>query len=250
MRVLTIVHQSDAGAGVFGRVLRERGCDAFEWIPSERPPPAAERFDAALVFGGSMNVDEEDEHPWLRSEKALLRALLARGTPTLGVCLGAQLLAEVAGGGARRAREPELGWTAVELLPAASADPLLGALPPRFASLEWHRYELSPPPDATVLARSAAYVQAFRLDAAPWWGIQFHAEVTRATAERWVREHSGGEPLDRGAVLARTRDSIEGWNALGAGLCGRFLELDARVTAPRRRGGGGRACGARRSSPS
>ena len=63
-------------------------------------------YDAVLVFGGAMHADQEERHPWLREEKALLRELLERGVPLLGVCLGAQLLAEAAGASARRASAP------------------------------------------------------------------------------------------------------------------------------------------------
>ena len=67
-----------------------------------------------MVFGGAMNVDEEGDHPWLADQKLLLRALLANEIPLLGVCLGAQLLAEAAGEEPRRARRPEIGWHRVE----------------------------------------------------------------------------------------------------------------------------------------
>ena len=86
------------------------------------------------------------------------------GVPLLGVCLGAQLLAEATGGEARRAAEPEIGWREVTLEPAAADDPLLGALPERFDSFQWHSYEALPPAGATLLARSAVCAQAYRLD--------------------------------------------------------------------------------------
>ena len=220
MRVLSIVHQRDAGSGVFAHAVAERGDELIEWVPSERRPPG-DGFDAVLVFGGAMNVD--DHHQWLRGEKELLRSALDGGTPTLGVCLGAQLLAEAAGGSARPATTPEHGWKAVDLLPAAASDPVLAPLPPRFAALEWHRYEMRPPDTAVELARNAACLQAFRVGRA--WGVQFHAEVTQPTVERWVRDHDG--ELDRDAILAQTRREIDGWNTLGIGLCRRFLDTCA-----------------------
>src|SRR5947209_4201447 len=96
MRVLSIVHQRDAGSGVFAQAVVERGDELIEWVPPDQSPPA-DGFDAVLVFGGAMNVD--DDHAWLRGEKQVLRAALACGIPVLGVCLGAQLLAEATGGG-------------------------------------------------------------------------------------------------------------------------------------------------------
>ena len=123
MRVLSIVHQSDAGAGVFADVVRGAGAELVEWVPSAGDPPELDGIGAALVFGGAMHADQEDDNPWLRGEKGLLAELLGRGVPTLGVCLGAQLVSEAAGGSPRRAPEPEIGWVEVELTPEGRADP-------------------------------------------------------------------------------------------------------------------------------
>ena len=229
VRVLSIVHERDAGSGVFADAAAERRLELVEWIPAEEPTPTLDGFGAVLVFGGAMHVDQEAEHRWLDGEKQALRALLDRATPLLGVCLGAQLAAEVAGGGARRSVEPEIGWTETWITPEAAGDPLVAGLPARFQSFQWHSYELCAPDGAVALARSSACLQAFRLQAAPWWGVQFHAEVTRETIETWVHDYRSDEDavradLDWRAILARTREQIGQWNELGVELCGRFLD--------------------------
>jgi GMP synthase (glutamine-hydrolysing) len=234
--VLSIVHEHDAGPGVFADVARERGEEVVEWIPAQQAPPAAEGFEAVLVFGGAMHVDQEDGHGWLAQEKQLLRSLLHLGTPALGVCLGAQLLAEVAGGGARGMAQPEIGWTLVELTGQAAADPVLGPLPARFESFQWHSYEASPPDGAVSLARSEACIQAFSLAAAPWWGIQFHAEVTSETIAGWIAGYRSDEDAVRAdlnweAVLLETDQKIARWNTRGTGICGRFLGHAASLRA-------------------
>jgi GMP synthase (glutamine-hydrolysing) len=232
MRVLSIVQERDAGSGVFADAAAAWGATISEWIPAEAPEPPSERFAAVLVFGGAMHVDQEREHEWLRAEKRLLRGLLAERAPLLGVCLGAQLLAEVAGGAATRSARPEIGWTTVELCAEASDDALLGPLPARFEGFEWHSYELSPPAGASVLARSASCVQAFRLQAAPAWGIQFHAEATGETIAGWIRDYRSdedavGADLDWADMAAQTERQIARSNALGAGICKRFLDAAA-----------------------
>src|SRR5919197_5772330 len=184
MRVLAIVHQRDAGAGVFGEAVRNAGHELDTWLIAESPDPPTDPldFDAVMTFGGSMNVDEEEEHPWLRGEKELLGELLHRGTPLLGACLGTQLLAEAAGAKPRRASEPEIGWHQVEVTAAGAEDPLIGPLAPRFTAFQWHSYEAPLPPDAVALAHSPVCLQAYRVGETAW-GIQFHAEVTAADAE-------------------------------------------------------------------
>jgi GMP synthase (glutamine-hydrolysing) len=229
VRVLSIVHEREAGSGVFATATAQHGLELVEWIPAEAPPPSLDGFGAALVFGGAMHVDQEGAHRWLHGEKEMLRSLLARGTPLLGVCLGAQLVAEIAGGGARRAARPEIGWTETWLEPEADADPVLGALPERFESFQWHSYELCAPEGAVTLARSAVCLQAFRVEGAPWWGVQFHAEVTAETVAAWVDDYRSDEDavgagLDWAAILEQTREHIGRWNELGVGLCRRFLD--------------------------
>lgn len=234
VRVLAILHQRDAGPGVFGRAVAARGDALEEWHPAEQPEPPRVDHDAVMTFGGAMNADQEDRHPWLKREKALLGELAHSGVPVLGVCLGAQLLAEAAGGVAPRASEPEIGWREVTLDAAASGDPLLGALPDRFHSFQWHSYEAVSPSGATVLARSAVCSQAYRLEGRPAWGIQFHAEVTLEAAEAWIeayRTNPDAAGIDPVAFADETRGAIAGWNEIGQALCERFLEVAAARSA-------------------
>ncbi len=230
MRVLAIVHQRDAGPGVFARAAAARGDVLDEWHPPEQAEPPRAGHDAVMVFGGAMNTHEEDRHPWLHREKELLSELLAADVPLLGVCLGSQLLAEAAGGTARRAAEPEIGWREVTLDPAASGDPLLGAMPDRFMSFQWHSYEAVPPADAAVLARSTVCAQAYRLEGRPAWGIQFHAEVTLEDSLAWIdgyRSDPDAAGVDPPVFADETRSAIAGWNEIGQALGTRFLEQAA-----------------------
>src|SRR4051794_10596602 len=189
MRALAIVHQRDAGPGVFADAIQRRDVELDRWLVAESATPPADpaSYDAVLTFGGAMHVDQDDRHPWLASEKALRAALLDRGVPLLGVCLGAQLLAAAAGAEPRRMSEPEIGWYEVTLTEDGKADPLLGPLAPGFEGFQWHSYEFPLPPGATALARGAACLQACRVSDAAW-AIQFHAEVSAADAEAWVDE--------------------------------------------------------------
>ena len=236
MRALAISHQRDAGPGVFAEAIAATGHQLDTWHVVEGGPPPADPlgYDAVMTFGGAMHADQERAHPWLAPEKALLRDLLARGVPLLGVCLGCQLLVEAAGGEARRAREPEIGWHPVELTAEGASDPLLAPLAPSFEAFQWHSYECVLPPDAVVLARSPICVQAYRVgDRA--WGIQFHAEVMAGDAAQWITDyHTDPDAIRIGvdpAMLGpETATRGPAWNELGRALCRRFFAAaDARA---------------------
>jgi GMP synthase-like glutamine amidotransferase len=226
VRVLSVVHQLDAGAGVFG--------DFDTWVPGAAPPPSTEAFDALMVFGGSMHLDQDDEHPWLTPEEAFLREQLERGTPILGVCLGSQLLAEAAGASPYRSPEPEIGWYDIEITEAGAADPVLGPLAPSVELFEWHHYVAPLPPGAVELARTPACVQAFRVEGKPAWGLQFHAEVTKENLMGWLDGWDESEApetdLDPERIRATSEQRIEEQNEVGRGIAERFLAEAARAT--------------------
>jgi GMP synthase-like glutamine amidotransferase len=231
MRVLAICHQRDAGPGVFADAVKDAGHELDLWWIAEhdKPPRDPTEYGAVITFGGAMNVDEEAGHAWLAPEKWLLAGLIERETPLLGVCLGAQLVSEAAGGGPRRASEPEIGWFEVEVTPEGADDPLIGALAPAFEAFEWHSYECNPPKGTTVLATTPVCGQAFRFGPAAW-GIQFHAEVTPEIAESWVADYRSDPDavrigIDPDALRAATKPRIEAQMKLGAAICGRFVEL-------------------------
>jgi GMP synthase (glutamine-hydrolysing) len=231
MRVLALVHQRDAGPGVFAEAIRDAGADLEEWLIAERPEPPADPlgYDAVFTLGGAMHVDQEDRHAWIAGQKALLGQLLDAGVPLLGLCLGAQLLAAAAGGEPRRARAPEIGWFEVELTPEGRGDPLLAPLAPAFEAFEWHSYEVPLPPGAVPLARTELCLQAYRLGERAW-GIQFHPEVSAADARSWIEGYRSDEDavrigLDPAALRAETDAKIEAFNQLGRDLCARWLEL-------------------------
>jgi GMP synthase (glutamine-hydrolysing) len=224
VRVLSLIHQDDAPSGIFGDVAREQGHELVTWNAAKGVPArAADEHDAFFVFGGSLQVDEEDRYPWLKPEGALVREVLERGAPIFGVCLGGQLLAKAAGAPVGPAPKAEIGWHEVELSAAAADDPVFRALPQRFQALQWHSYAFELPPGAVSLATSPVCLQGYRLGERAW-GVQFHPEVDGPTLARW-QEHP--EACGRRFDLA----PMERWNRIGRGLAERFLE----VAAPRPR---------------
>ena len=95
-RVLCCVHQAGAGPGVLADAAADSDTELVPRLVPAEGLPTLDGFAGLVVLGGSANVDQEADHQWLTAEKALLRDALARQLPTLGVCLGSQLLAEAA----------------------------------------------------------------------------------------------------------------------------------------------------------
>lgn len=219
MDVLSIVHGGDARAELFETAVASAGHRCTEWsFASGGAPPAA---DAVIVFGGAIHPDQDNRHVWLKDELAWLERLISSGVPTLGICLGSQLLARAAGSWVGPLDAPEIGWHEVELTDEGAADPVLSALPARFDALEWHHYGHGLPDGAVALAQTDASLQGFRLGDA-CWGVQFHPEVTEPQLERWLEDKSDLPPDPEG-LQRETREKIGTWNELGRRLCDAFL---------------------------
>ncbi len=231
MQVLAIVHQRDAGPGVFATAIAERGDELGVWLPPEGAAPPADPlgYDAVLVLGGAVHPDQGDDHGWLGEERELLKRLLENGTPLLGLCLGGQLVAAAAGATPRRAARPEIGWHRVELSAEGAEDPLLAPLAPGFEAFQWHSYEFPLPPGGVPLAAGEVCLQACRIGAAAW-ALQFHPEVSAADALTWIDDYRSDEDavridLDPHALRAETEAKIEAFNQLGRDLCHRWLDV-------------------------
>ncbi len=230
MKILAVVHGTNARGDVFEEATRAAGHRYEEWDPaSGKPlPKPLDQYDAAFVFGGTMHPDTDAENPWLREENTFIQEVVQRGVPTLGICLGAQLLAKAEGcavyplpGG------PEIGWVPVELAPVAREDPVFGVLPERFDALAVHVYTYDVPARAEVMIAGPRCNQAFRLGDRVW-AIQFHPEPTVETVRGWLFD-GRDVPGDRDAVWAQTQVRIGAWNDLGRALCGSFLEVAERA---------------------
>ena len=140
--------------------------------------PALDTFDRLAVMGGPMGIYDEQDHPWLVPEKAFLAAAIQAGKTIVGVCLGAQLLADCLSARVIHNAHKEIGWLPIELTPEALADPVFGPLAPGLTVYHWHGDTFPLPPGAVHLARSAGCEHQAFLHLGRVLGLQFHIETT------------------------------------------------------------------------
>jgi GMP synthase-like glutamine amidotransferase len=218
MVIHVLQHVAHEGPGLVAEWAGARGHElyihpVFESI--DLLPQLAD-IEALVILGGPMSVHDEVTLPWLQAEKAFIRATIAAGRPVLGVCLGAQLLAEALGGEVYDGVEPEIGWFPVQLSGAARQSPLLAHAPAAATVMHWHGETFSVPPGATLLGGSAAcanqgFIWQYRVV-----GLQFHPEVNDELLAQML-QHEGHELTGGGQYIETVEAITAGLAKHGAG---------------------------------
>jgi GMP synthase (glutamine-hydrolysing) len=215
-RIVVIEHEPDCTLDRFADWLGGVSVHVVRPYAGEPVPASVEH--GLIVLGGDMSAYDDAAAPWLPAVRDLLAASVAGGVPTLGICLGAQLLAVACGGKVevRAAPGRESGVIDVRWRRSASEDALMGGLPDPLASPSLHADAIVRlPPGAVWLATSAMYPhQAFRAGAAAW-GVQFHPEVSPAALVAWAEALPDVDAAEVTRQLtARGDEVIEGGRAL------------------------------------
>jgi GMP synthase (glutamine-hydrolysing) len=182
--VLVVQHDLDSPLAALEPPLAALGVRTHTWYALSRPEPPAVAYDGLIVLGGTVNPDGTGGDAPLEREREVIADAHARGLPVLGICLGAQLIAQALDGSAERMAAPEVGWVRMQLSEAAASDTLLAGAPEAVDVVEWHHYACTPPAGAALLAHSEASVQAFRVGATTW-GLQCHIEATGPVLREW-----------------------------------------------------------------
>ncbi|MCZ2847509.1 type 1 glutamine amidotransferase [Modestobacter sp. VKM Ac-2978] len=232
-RLLVVVPSDTDPPTRLGEWLREAGLELDERRLSRGEPLPADLtgFDGLLVMGGPQSsLDDEQTSPELVGVRHLLAQAVAADVPTLAICLGAQLLAQVGGGSTRVGADgPEVGATLVAKRDLADADPLFAPLPLSPDVLQWHHDEVDRlPAGATLLASNPRYQhQAYRVGEHVY-GLQFHIETDPALVRQWADGDAVGvasSGLDVETICARATavhpDLAEVWAPFAA----RFADL-------------------------
>jgi GMP synthase (glutamine-hydrolysing) len=221
MSILVIQHDPDKGLGLFAQPLADASLELDIRFAGHGELELGDHHSAVIALPGVANpVDRTDA---VSSTREVLREALRRGLPVLGICLGAELLAEAAGA-STSACQPEWGYCEVALQPAARDDGLLADLPERFGVFQAHNYGFDLPPGAVALAGSPGAWQAFRVGANAW-GVQFHPEPTLEMLDGWtgalgaMMEANGVDPE---ATRRQGRRYVPVWSEHAAAMTRRF----------------------------
>ncbi|HSI10585.1 MAG TPA: type 1 glutamine amidotransferase [Chthoniobacter sp.] len=175
MRIHSLEHQPEEGPAKIADWAAARGHTLSRTaLYAAEPPPALETFDLLVIMGGGMNIYQHRDHPWLVEEKAFLRRAIDAGKPILGICLGAQLLADVLGGKVYQNPEKEIGWFPVTFTDRSG---LFAGFPETMNVMHWHGDTFDLPPGACLIGSSEgcprqAFVWGDRVV-----GLQFHLEM-------------------------------------------------------------------------
>lgn len=224
---LVVASAIDADAGFVGDRLQQRGYLLRTVIRDGGGVPttiaAAEHPDLVVLLGSEWSVHDPVERDSLEAECALVRSARQAQTPVLGLCYGAQVLAQAFGGSVTRARRPEIGFVEVD-----TSDPVLVPAGPWTA---FHVDVLEPPADATVVARNECGIQAFVLPGA--LGVQFHPEVRPEVLDDWSRRFPDlvlDAGLQRAELAARARGREDDSRTAAYALVDAFLARLAPAT--------------------
>ncbi len=204
MRCHCLQHVSFETPGLLSDLFAEKGY-SFRTTALFRGEvlPTVEEFDMLVIMGGPMSVHDEDLFPWLRAEKALIGAAIHKDKKVLGICLGAQLIAEVMGGRVYPNPEKEIGFWPVQWKERPGKEDLF---------FHWHGETFDLPPGAELLASSLACVnQAFRVGDRVL-GIQFHPEVTPGLISAMIDNE--GHELEDALFIQSAADMLRGAAAI------------------------------------
>jgi GMP synthase-like glutamine amidotransferase len=181
--------------------------------------PEADGYDLIAVMGGPMGAHDEKEHPWLVPEKRFIEKSIRAGTAIIGICLGAQLIADVMGAPVRRNRCREIGWYPVRRHEDAAASPIGRLFPEAFHAFHWHGDTFDIPAGAIRLAGSDACENQGFIFGERVLGLQFHLESTPESVTSLLTNCRGD--LDGSAYVQDEAGILAGVHVDG---CNRLFE--------------------------
>jgi GMP synthase (glutamine-hydrolysing) len=224
-KILSIQNIACETLGALEEPLRSEGYELYEiQALSDQIPKCADEFSAIIILGGPMSVYEGIEY--LKKEQALIWDANQKQVPTLGICLGSQLIARALGGTVHRGIKKEIGWHDIHITSAGLNGLFKGFGQKDLRVFQWHGDTYTLPPNTKILAYSDLYPQAFQIGNA--YGLQFHLEVTMGMIRTWLekyKEETTKEGLNANSILPRKEDEIQELNTKCKKVWSNFSEI-------------------------
>lgn len=195
MRIHSLQHVAFEDIGSMANDFRARGytLSSTHWYRGDMAPAVSE-FDALIVMGGPMGIYDEKIYPWLAYEKILIKEAIGAGKIVLGICLGAQLIADVLGGKVTRNPHKEIGWLPINISASAATHPIAQVFTCYPEVFHWHGDTFALPPGAIRLASSEGCANQAYVFQNKVYGFQFHLETTPESAQALIAHC--GEDID------------------------------------------------------
>ncbi len=152
--------------------------------------PDMDSFDFLIIMGGPMNIYEDDKYPWLKQEKDFINNAIKSKKLVLGICLGAQLIADILGASIYKNKHPEIGWFPITLSENINSNNIFKNMPTELDVFHWHGDTFDLPENSTLLASSEACVNQGFIYKDHVIGLQFHLEASKASVERLIQNCS------------------------------------------------------------
>ncbi len=206
MNIQVLQHVPFEGPGAIGKWMQDHGHTLITTkLFADEPLPTLNTFDGLIIMGGPMGVNDADQYPWLKPEAALIADAVDSGKYVLGICLGAQLIANALGARVYPNKQKEIGWFNLTRTLDAADSPVGQALPQTLTAFHWHGDTFDLPQGATLLASSTACRNQAFLAGSRTLGLQFHLETTPESADNLL-QNCGGELVE--AEYIQTADQI------------------------------------------
>jgi GMP synthase-like glutamine amidotransferase len=225
VKIAVLQHAAYEGPGEIAAWAEQRGHSVrVHHLYQNDPLPEFDAFDLLVIMGGEMNIYQYRDWPWLKAESAFIRAAQAGGKKAVGICLGAQLIADALGARVVQNAQIELGWWPVAWTPEART--IFSELPASSTVLHWHGDTFDLPPGATRLAASDACPEQGYVIKDQCLGLQFHMEVDCGLVQAFVdgqgEWHEGPYVQTAEAILAKATAYCDANRRLLHGMLDRF----------------------------
>lgn len=211
MRIHYLQHVSFEGPGRIDDWAKAQGFEtSVTRLFKDEPLPDVDEFDWLVVLGGPMGTADELKHPWLAAEKEFIKNAIASDRVVVGVCLGAQLIADVLGAKVYKGEFTEIGWFPVSVTDAAAESPVFQRLPTNFTPLHWHGDTFDLPAGCTRMASSVGCENQAFVMGDKVVGLQFHLEPSQASIKALIdncgHELVEGKYIQSAEVIRRSDD--------------------------------------------